>query len=713
MAVVGIDLGTSNSAVAVYRRGRVESLQVDGSTITPSCVGVNPKGGLLVGTLAKQRAQIDPQQAVRAIKRHMGDRDYRVSLAGKSYSPVDISALILQKLVAAVREQLGEDVKRAVISVPAYFSNSQKEDTRAAGEQAGIEVLRLIPEPTAAAIAYGLDKGRDQTIMVYDLGGGTFDVSILRVKGNEFDVIGIGGDDHLGGEDFDKRLIEWINTRLRADARFATINSQRAAQLDQQLKEAAEAAKKQLSAAEAAEIEIPDAFAGDSFYLTVGRSEYEAAIADLVDRTVNVTLQTLASIGQTAEDIDRLVMVGGSTRIPLIRRLLTEKICEPYIADNVDEVVAHGAAILAASLSTGQEASGRDALAPIEVTNISSHSLGIRADHDEFAVLIPRGTKLPTVAEKVFTTTRTNADRTDVVVFQGEAEKCTDNLSIGGFAVTGIERAAAGVPRINVTFAIDESDILMVSAADQSTGLKGQVKIERFEPQPYDEAQESGRDLDSLRIGVSPVGCDDAGAIFSRLGLQYKQLKNHEFCNERLVSGFDVLFLNCLCDPSQLFGWGMACNATKNAPVLRKFVEDGGVLYVSDYAFDNVAKIFPGMIEFAGRTGGGGQHEVQITDEELATVSGGKIHIAEFGPAYVVVDKVSPGCTVHIKKGKEPVLVSFPSGKGRVVYTSFHNAPSLSEAMLRVVSYIMLQTVSFATSTPLVELVESVNINKI
>jgi molecular chaperone DnaK len=711
MAVVGIDLGTSNSAVAVYRRGRVESLLVDGSTITPSCIAVNPQGGLLVGRRAKQRAQVDPEQTVRAIKRQMGDRDYSVSLEGRQYSPVDLSSLILRKLVDAAGEQLGEPVKRAVISVPAYFTNAQKEDTLAAGEKAGIDVLRLLPEPTAAAIAYGLDKGRDQTIMVYDLGGGTFDVSVLRVKGNDFEVIGVGGDDQLGGEDFDKRLIEHINAKLRSDARFSTLNAEHAAQLEQQLKEAAEAAKKQLSDAESADVEIPEAFAAESFCLTITRSEYEAAIRNLVDRSLKVTRDTLKLIKQTADDIDRVVLVGGSTRIPLIQKLLADNICEPYIADNVDGVVAHGAAILAASLTAGVEA-GQN-LAPIEVTNCTAHSLGIRADRDDFAVLVPRGTKLPAVAEKTFTTARDNADRTDVVVFQGEAPKCSDNVGIGGFAVTEIQRAAAGVPRIDVKFAIDENDILTVSAADKSTGLKGQVKIEKFEAQPYEEQQEGGRSLDSIRIGVSPEGCDDAGAIFRRLGMPFRTLRNCDFRKRNVVDGFDVLFINCLCDASQLFGSGRFCKPTKNRPVLQDFVKSGGVLYVSDYAFENINQIFPGMIKFAGRIGVGGNHNVTIVDDELAKVTGGKKHKAEFGPAYVAAHNVAANCTVHIKKGEEPVLVSFPFGEGRVVYTAFHNAPDLSESMLRVVSYIMLQTISFASSTPLVEIVESTNLSRI
>jgi hypothetical protein len=244
--------------------------------------------------------------------------------------------------------------------------------------------------------------------------------------------------------------------------------------------------------------------------------------------------------------------------------------------------------------------------------------------------------------------------------------------------------------------------------------LKGQVKIEKFEAQPYQEEQDAGgRDLQSIRIGVSPEGCDDAGAIFRRLGLPFKTLSNLDFRKQNVVDGFDVLFINCLCDPSQVFGGGNDCCPTENRPVLQQFVKNGGVLYVSDYAFENIKQIFPGMIKFAGRIGDEGHHKVTIADEELAKVTGGKKHRAEFGPAYVAVHNVSSKCTVHITKGKEPVLVSFPFGEGRVVYTSFHNAPDLSESMLQVVSYIMLQTISFASTTPLVEIVETTNIGKV
>ena len=627
MAVVGIDLGTSNSAVAIYRRGRVETLPVEGKTVMPSCVAAKPGGGLLVGSLAKTRAAIDPAQSVRAIKRRMGDREYKVELAGQKYSPVEISSLILQKLTEAAASTLGEPVTDAVISVPAYFTNNQKEDTRLAGEKAGINVLRLIPEPTAAAVAYGLNKGRDQTILVYDLGGGTFDVSVLRVRGNNFDVVGIGGDHDLGGEDFDRRLIDLLMNHLRSDNKFASaLRSVPPAQLQQQLKESAEAAKKELSSADHAEVQLPDLLDGETFYLKLSRDQYDRAISDLADKTMTVTLQTLKDIRVSPDDVDRVVMVGGSTRIPLVQKRLAERICEPYIADNVDEVVAQGAAILAANLSSVAEV--EPDFAPIEVTNVTAHSLGIRVDQDKFSVVIPRGSKLPADASKVFTTAFDNAEQTDVVVFQGEKDLCSNNQQIGGFAMTGIQRAPAGKPKINVRFSVDADDILKVDAVDQSTGRTGAIVIEKFEPQPYTPSASSGKKLESLRIGVSERGCDDAGSVIGQMGLSCTQLDHDAFRKQLVLSRYDLVFINCLADITQVASDGIFLNPKKSADALRKFVADGGVLYVSDYALANVSIPFPGFIQFGGKGDGRkGSVTAEVVNPQLQEVVGKSVPI--------------------------------------------------------------------------------------
>jgi molecular chaperone DnaK len=704
MAVVGIDLGTSNSAVAVYRRGRVDTLTVDGKTVMPSCIAVKPGGGLLVGGPAKTRAGVDPMQAVRAIKRQMGDRDYRVELAGKNYTPVEISSLILKKLVEAAAAELGEPVHDAVISVPAYFNNNQKEDTRLAAKQAGVNVLRLLPEPTAAAVAYGMNKGRDQTILVFDLGGGTFDISVLRVCKNKFDVIGIGGDHDLGGEDFDRRLIDLIMNSLRQDTNVASaLAGADPAQLEQQIKESAEIAKKELSSADRTEVQIPNLLQGEPFYLKLTRDHYEEAIVDLVDKTIQVTLDTLKDVKLTPDDVDRVVMVGGSTRIPLVQKRLSDRICEPYIADNVDEVVAQGAAIMAANLSSVSEK--EPDFTPIEVSNITAHSLGIRVDNDKFSVVIPRGTTLPAESSKVFTTARDNADRTDVVVVQGEEELCANNQQIGGFAMTCIQQAKAGEPKIDVKFTLDADDILKVDAVDRSTGRSGEIVIEKFQPKSF--VPTGSVDIESLRIGVSAVGCDDAGKVMRELGLNSKKLKHAQFRRIAVLSQYDLVFINCLADMTQVVGNGLQLNPTKNAEALRQFVTAGGVLYVSDYALANISIPFPGFIQF-GQKGDGkaGKVTAEVVDENLKKLVGNAVPI-DFNTIYAPVRSVSDDCKVYLAKGSEPILVSFPYAKGHVVYTSFHNGVQVSEKEKELLKFIILQTISLATNTPLVELAES------
>lgn len=710
MTTVGIDLGTCNSVVAVYRRGRVETLPIEGSNLVPSCVAAKPGGTLLVGAHAKTRSLIDPEQSILAVKRHMGDREHQIHLGGQTYTPADISSLILKKLADGAADRLKEPVRDVVISVPAYFTNNQKEDTRLAGEKAGLKVLALVPEPTAAAIAYGVNQGRDQTILVYDLGGGTFDISILQIRGNQFEVKAIGGSHSLGGEDFDRCLIDLLITRLRNLNRLpSTLDEAAILPLYVKLKETAEAAKKELSQADAVELMVPDMGTGELFALKVTRDEYEAVIGELVESTITITLETLKRAGMRPDDVDRVVLVGGSTRIPLIHRTLAARIVEPYISDNVDEVVAHGAAIMAANLSACSEG-----FAPIEVTNITAHSLGIRVDQDKFAILIPRGTHLPATFNKTFTTARANADRTDVVIFQGEDSLCSNNLQIGGFGLTGISRAAAGVPKIDVTFTVDGDDILKVGAVDRSTARSGEVIIERFNPKPYMPTPEKkGRELSALRFGVSQVGCDDAGSVLKQMNLNCTKLSYKEFRDAGVLRKYDVVFINCMADITQLFGNGLFLNPKKNASALREFVSMGGVLYVSDYAMGNISVPFPDKMRFGGRfSGKKGQTEATVQDPELKQLIGPTCPIT-FNLDYQTVEWADSGCRVYLTRGKVPILVSFAHGDGHVVYTSFHHGKQLSDRASTLLSSIMLQTISLATDTPLVELAEANNIRAV
>lgn len=705
MQAVGIDLGTGNSVVAVYRRGRPEVLNVEGESIMPSVVATHPGGGLLIGRSAKRRALIDPENSVVAIKREMGNRDFTVTLDGKPCSPVDVSGIILRKLVESASEQLGGQVKDAVISVPAYFTNNQKEDTRQAGEKAGLNVLRLIPEPTAAAVAYGANRGTDQTILVYDLGAGTFDVSVLEVKGNQFNVKGIGGDHQLGGEDFDRCMIELILQQLRKDVRLGKhLSEADPERLAMQLKESAEAAKKELSSADTTDVEIPDLVPGSPVWLTITRAEFERTIASLVDRTIAATADTIKRAGLSPDDIDRVVLVGGSTRVPMIQQRIAEKVRDPFISDYVDQVVALGAAIAASSYSVAEEHVDK---CPVEIKNIAAHSLGIRAAKDKFSILVPRGTPLPVDVHKTFTTAVANASSTDVEVFQGENELCSNNQQLGGFQMVGIQRAPAGTPKIDVGFSLDEDDILTVTASDATTGTKAELVIEKFETKPYEPAEDRGKSLESLRIGVSPTGCDDAGAILNRLRLPFTLVKNRAFRNQRVVSQYDVLFINCLCDLTQVAGPGMVCSPRANKKALNEFVTKGGVLYVSDFAYQNITEIFPGRIRFSKDFGQPQLVSVDVVDPEIQAFTGPKTTV-DFNTIYIPVASVTNDCTVYmIKDRKEPVLVSFPHGDGHVVYTAFHNTANISDKLAEVIKYVILRTISLATKTPLVELAES------
>jgi len=404
---VGIDLGTTNSVVSVYRKGLAETLPIEGRNTLPSVVSFR-NGEVLVGSQAKARLLADPESSVGSVKRFMGDAKKKFIIEGREYTPIDISSLILARLVEGASESLGTPVTKAVVTVPAYFNEAQKLDTRKAAEVIGLEVLRLIPEPTAAAIAYGLDKGKDQLILVYDLGGGTFDVSVLRVEGNSFTVISVDGNFRLGGDDFDQILVEHLVEVFRkqtgielyvpGDAHLGklghSVPREKLAAL-QQLKETAEIAKKELSETLSSEIIIPNLM-GHPFSVEITRDQFMSMTEHLLQTTIEKVSAVLKAARLTERDIDRVILVGGSTRMPRVRELLTEKIKEPYTSERVDEIVSNGAAIMAANLFLPVEDSDRT---PIEVTNVQAHSLGIDMKNErmetEFTPIIPRNASLP------------------------------------------------------------------------------------------------------------------------------------------------------------------------------------------------------------------------------------------------------------------------------------------------------------------------------
>lgn len=392
---LGIDLGTTNSVVSIFRRGVVETLAIEGRSTMPSVVSFRNGGSVLVGQAAKARLMLDPENTVASVKRSMGDRSKTYQVGGRSLSPVDVSSLVLKRIVAAAKEALGvEDIWDAVITVPAYFNEVQREDTKRAGEEAGLNVLRLEPEPTAAAIAYGFDKGKNQRLMVYDLGGGTFDVSILEVKKNRFEVKAVGGDTRLGGDDFDEAIMAWAGRKFQSQTGIDLLNDTSAAGkiARQRLKEAAETAKIELSQANSAILAVPDCL-GYPLEMEISLSEYNQLIAPFLERTVACMKSVLQDAKLSPDDIDRVILVGGSTKNRAVREIVAREIKEPYIAERVDEVVSHGAAIVAAKLILPDTVD-------IQVSDVIPKSYGIdliNAENDKliFQRIILRNTTYP------------------------------------------------------------------------------------------------------------------------------------------------------------------------------------------------------------------------------------------------------------------------------------------------------------------------------
>jgi len=493
--VIGIDLGTTNSCVALMEAGEPKVIEnAEGGRITPSVVAISKNGERYVGQVAKRQAVTNPDNTIFSIKRLMGrkyddpeveeDRkllpykivrapngDAHVQMGGKTYSPPEISAMILQKLKTDAEAKLGEKVTQAVITVPAYFNDSQRQATKDAGKIAGLEVLRIINEPTAASLAYGLDKKQDATVAVYDLGGGTFDISILELGEGTFQVKSTNGDTHLGGDDFDQRIVDWMVTEFKKDQGIDLKQDRMALQ---RLKEAAEKAKCELSTVQQTEINLPfitaDASGPKHLNMTLTRAKLEQLVGDLIDRTEEPCHQALADAGLKASDINEVILVGGQTRMPAVIEKV-KKIFgkEPHKGVNPDEVVAVGAAIQAGVL--------KGEVKDVLLLDVTPLTLGIETLGGVMTPLIPRNTTIPTSKSEVFTTAADNQPSVEVHVLQGERPMAAENKTIGRFMLDGILPAPRGVPQIEVTFDIDANGILNVSARDKGTGKEQKITI--------------------------------------------------------------------------------------------------------------------------------------------------------------------------------------------------------------------------------------------
>ena len=512
--IIGIDLGTTNSVVAVMQGGEPTVIpNQEGARTTPSVVGFTKGGERLVGQVAKRQSITNPENTVYSIKRFMGRRydevgeeakrvpykvikgphdDARIEIMGKSYTPQEISAMILQKLKAAAEDFLGEKVTKAVITVPAYFNDSQRQATKQAGEIAGLEVPRIINEPTAAALAYGLDKKKDETIAVYDLGGGTFDISILEVGEGVVEVKSTNGDTHLGGDDIDQRIIEWIVAEFKKEQGIDLSKDRMAIQ---RLKEAAEKAKIELSQLMETEINLPfvtaDASGPKHLQLKLTRSKLEQLMEDLLQRTVGPVKQALSDAGLTPDKIDEVVLVGGSTRIPrvvdIVKGLFNGK--EPHKGVNPDEVVAVGAAVQGGVL--GGE------VKDILLLDVTPLSLGVETLGGVSTVLIPRNTTIPTRKSETFSTAADNQTSVEIHVLQGERPVASGNRSLGKFHLIGIPPAPRGVPQVDVTFDIDANGILNVSAKDNATNKEQKITITASSGLSKEEAERMKKEADT------------------------------------------------------------------------------------------------------------------------------------------------------------------------------------------------------------------------
>src|SRR5438309_9390957 len=580
---IGIVLGTTNSVVAVMEGNEPKVIvNAEGSRLTPSVVAFTKSGERLVGQVAKRQAVTNPENTVFSIKRFMGRKfdevteemkmvpykvtkasngDVRVEVQGKLHSPPEISAMILQKLKQAAEDYLGEKVERAVITVPAYFNDSQRQATKDAGEIAGLKVERLVNEPTAAALAYGLDKKKDETIAVYDFGGGTFDISILEVGEGVVEVKSTNGDTHLGGDNIDQRLIDWIIDEFRKDQGIDLSKDKMALQ---RLKEAAEKAKIELSSTMSTDVNLPfitaDAAGPKHLSMSLSRAKFEQLIGDIVQRTMGPVRQALNDAGIDPKKIDEVVLVGGSTRIPLVQKLVQDYFGkEPHKGVNPDEVVAVGAAVQGGVL-------GGD-VKDVLLLDVTPLSLGIETLGGVATKLIERNTTIPTRKSETFSTAADSQTSVEIKVLQGEREMARDNKLLGVFQLVGIRPAPRGIPQVEVTFDIDANGIMNVSAKDLGTGKEQKITITSSSGLSKDEVEKLVKDAD-VHAAEDKQRREEIEAKYQLDSLVYNVVKMLSENREK-ISGSDVRNLeSAISDARKAMEQGGADNIKKATEAL-------------------------------------------------------------------------------------------------------------------------------------------------
>jgi len=711
---IGIDLGTTNSVACVWRRGAVETIPVEGRTTLPSVISMRGDGTLLLGHAAKNRAMVEPESSITSVKRLIGNGTSQWEIQGKVYTPKDVSALILKRLKDASEDYLGEQIREAVITVPAYFNNNQKRDTKLAGEAAGFDVLQLLPEPTAAAVSYGLDKSKDQTILVYDLGGGTFDVSVLKVEGNRFQVLAVDGDFNLGGDDFDlllaDHLIGLLEKRTKRDVgglrslfrrkKTPTAPAKEMLLARQQLKEAAEKAKIELSQSDSAEITLPEIL-GTSLDEVVTLSTYNGLIEPLVLKTTEKIGEVLRSAELDAMDIDRVILVGGSTRNRLVKELVAERVKEPWTSDHVDEVVAQGAAIVAGHLSAPEED-----LAPIEFGNVTPFSLGVcsyeREGRDRYvnSIIILKNAEVPCVESRPYElqTRPCGGNKLEVYMLQGEDEDPAECLVTGKYIFSGVEHVSSGLAKVEIQYGYDTDGIITAAATDLATNRELTLEVE---PPPADmswlsEPPKGDRfDPSALSLLVTPAGYDDVATVLDELSLPFQVCTGDE-----TQLDCDILFWNCLA------------GAHPHADVVGEYVRKGGCLYASCCVASDIDGAFGEALRFDHSGCRSETITAKVLDQELKQVLGSTLRIEYDQAACYSVSQMDPGSSVLLRESGNgnDVMVMVPYGDGHIFYTCFHHHDHLSEPEKKLLQLLVMKQISVVSGIPIQTVSEHISV---